>query len=136
MPFDVARFRQGVMIMKLHEWCRNRRGAITQIANVCGVVPNSLSRIVRDKAKPSFDLAAKISAATGGEVTIEDLLGELPAGASWSPAQAQAELDLAQAQALLRTYDSLLSPEERALLAHGPVAKRPQSTPAQMRGAA
>jgi len=91
---------------------------------------------VQGHERPSLELAGKISAATDGEVTIEDLLGELPAGAIWSPAQAQAELDLAQAQALLRTYDSLLSPEERALLAHGPVAKRPQSTPAQMRGAA
>jgi len=120
--------------MKLNDWCT--RGRAKPLAEAAGVSPTYIYRLVRGTARPTIDVAGKISAATGGEVTIADLLGELPEGASWSPAQARAELELAQAQALLRTYDSLLSPEERAVLAHGPVAKRPQSTPAQMRGAA
>lgn len=80
--------------MKLHDWCT--RGRLGPLAEACKVRSDYLSRIARGTAKPSFDLAGKISAATGGMVTIEDLLGTLPEGAHWSQRSAEHEMLFAE----------------------------------------
>lgn len=117
--------------MLLADWLNERGRSVTRdVSESLKIHPRSLRRIARREYHPSFELAARISAATDGQVTIEDLLGELPAGAVWSMAQAEAE-------SLARVYGALLSAEERELLEESsPYRKRPMKAPGDMRGAA
>ena len=50
------------------------RGDARALAARVGVTPEHLSRITCGRVRPSVDLARRISAATGGDVTVMELL--------------------------------------------------------------
>ncbi len=64
--------------MTLHTWVRQQKGRRKWLAGAVAVNPTYLDYIARRKRRPNPDLAAAISAATGGEVTVEEIL--FPAG--------------------------------------------------------
>lgn len=69
--------------MTLAEWMAQYGLNQIRAAAKLGISNNFLCQIVRRQRKPSPDLAARISAATGGLVTVQDLLypDGLPEGA-------------------------------------------------------
>lgn len=112
--------------MRLLNWlAKSGRGTTRRVAESCGVNPKSVGRIARGEYRPSIELAGKISAATGGQVTIEDLLGGLPEGAVWSPRVAE----LAQQ---VDELEMLFSADDLALLRG---AKRPMASASAMAAA-
>lgn len=60
--------------MNLREWLFRKRRKVTDFAKEVGVSRNHINMIVNDHAKPGAGLAAKIEAATNGEVTLRELL--------------------------------------------------------------
>lgn len=68
--------------MKLNEWCTRGRGSA--LAEQLGLSRTYIYRLAAGRCRPSVELAGRISAATAGEVTVEDLLGKLPPGGEWS----------------------------------------------------
>lgn len=72
--------------MKLADWLRREHKTGAELAERIGVDVTTINRLIPKEGKkqirkPSFDLAAAISIATNGEVTPNDFLDELPAGA-------------------------------------------------------
>lgn len=59
----------------LGKFTRDRRGALAEIARRVGASDAQVSRVAQGKSRPSPELARKIEAATGGEVTAASLLG-------------------------------------------------------------
>jgi|GEM_PF-2668857 len=117
--------------MQLKEWVNHKgRGAAKQLAVLCGVHAETIYRVGRGVTKPSYELAGKISVATGGHVTIEDLLGDLPVGATWSEGYLQVWRDA-------RLLAAHLGAEEVGVLGlNYLLPKRPQAPATAMRGAA
>lgn len=115
--------------MNLRDWLNAQgRSATKRVAEHLDINPKSLRRIARGEYGPSFELAGKISAATGGAVTLEDLLGPLPEGASWSPGYLQLRKDAY----LLAAH---LGPDEVTVLGLKHLLKRPMA-PAVVQGVA
>jgi DNA-binding transcriptional regulator YdaS (Cro superfamily) len=78
--------------MELLPWLQKKLGRRTRLADDVGVTPQYIDYVARRKRRPNPDLAAAISAATGGEVTVEEILfpAGLPEGAVLaSPVQVQ-----------------------------------------------
>lgn len=70
--------------MRLADWLDARDRSVTrEVSERLQIHPRSLRRIARGEYSPSFELAGRISVATKGVVTVEDLLGRLPEGAEW-----------------------------------------------------
>lgn len=117
--------------MNLRDWLNSQgRTATKHVAGQLDINPKSLRRIARGEYRPSYELAGKISAATGGHVTIEDLLGDLPVGATWSEGYLQVWRDA-------RLLAAHLGAEEVGVLGLSYLLpKRPQAPATAMRGAA
>lgn len=62
------------------------------LARKCDVTPEYVTQLTKGIRRPSPELAARISAATGGQVTVKDLLypNGFPAGAVFEAADAAA----------------------------------------------
>lgn len=72
------------------------RGDAVALAKRLGISPEHLSRINQGHVRPSVDLARRISHATGGAVTVRELLvGDEPALAfeRWSPSDPEVTAD-------------------------------------------
>jgi transcriptional regulator with XRE-family HTH domain len=70
--------------MQLAAWLKKEGKTGTDLANEIGVDVSTINRLIpkpgkKQKRRPSLDLAAKIKAATGGEVTADDLMVVSPA---------------------------------------------------------
>lgn len=65
--------------MKLIDYlsARPKKRTASAIADDCGVAPSTISRVATGKMAPSLKLAAKIIAATGGEVSAEDFVDSI-----------------------------------------------------------
>lgn len=72
--------------MKLETYKKLHGLTDKEVAGIAGVDPSMIRKIRCGERRPSPSVAAKISAATGGQVTVEDLLYPegLPAGAKMS----------------------------------------------------
>lgn len=71
--------------MQLVDWLKAHNMTGTDLANLIGVDDSTINRLIpkdgkKQKRRPSLDLAAKISAATNGEVTANDFMDGVPAG--------------------------------------------------------
>lgn len=64
----------------LRRWRREKGLRLAQVAEFegVGVSPSHLSEIERGNNKPSLDLAARLSKATGGEVKLEEFVEGVP----------------------------------------------------------
>ncbi len=62
--------------MDFPTWVQSQpRGVLKRIERDCGIGYTTLHRLKRGARLDSYDLAKRLSAATGGEVTIDDLCG-------------------------------------------------------------
>lgn len=61
------------------------RGATTRLAKEAGCDGSYIPAVINGRITPSFVMAAALSAATGGVVSIREIVcpGELPPGAKW-----------------------------------------------------
>jgi DNA-binding XRE family transcriptional regulator len=73
--------------MKLADWMASRGLDDEKMGELVQADRSSISRIRRGINSPSWDLAARIKVTTGGEVTADDFLPEMPDPA---PAEARA----------------------------------------------
>jgi len=69
--------------MKLKIYMTKKEMSLVELGRLAGVSPSIISRYLRGLRTMSAENAARISAATGGEVTVEELLFPegLPEGA-------------------------------------------------------
>jgi hypothetical protein len=66
--------------MRLREWVRKRlRGELTRLQLATGVAYTTLHKLAHDEHEATYETAKKVSAATGGAVSIAELC-ELPRG--------------------------------------------------------
>lgn len=81
--------------MKLLDWLKQEHGRRRKVSQATGLHPTFIDYIARGKRIGSRDVLARISAATGGEVTVAELLypDGLPAGAVMAPPAEAADLD-------------------------------------------
>ena len=59
--------------MTLDAYLSAERGRHARLSRELGISPGALSDIRSGRTRPSLDLAARIEAATGGAVTMQDL---------------------------------------------------------------
>ena len=69
-----------MQMANLDQYLRGRRGVASVVARKAGVSAGTLSSIRSGQRRPSPDLAMRIEAATGGEVSASSLLGLGEAG--------------------------------------------------------
>lgn len=62
--------------MKLEQYLKENDIKPVAFATMLEVAPSTITRILRRERTPQIDLIAKIKAATGGAVTMEDFLSE------------------------------------------------------------
>jgi plasmid maintenance system antidote protein VapI len=62
--------------MKLEQYLKENDIKPVAFAASIDVAPSTITRILRRERTPQIDLIAKIKAATGGQVTMEDFLSE------------------------------------------------------------
>ena len=60
--------------MKLEQYLKENDIKPVAFAASIDVAPSTITRIIRRERTPQIDLVAKIKAATGGQVTMEDFL--------------------------------------------------------------
>ncbi|MGZ2484325.1 plasmid maintenance system antidote protein VapI [Rhizobium pisi] len=60
--------------MKLEQYLKENDIKPVAFAASIDVAPSTITRIIRRERTPQIDLVAKIQAATGGQVTMEDFL--------------------------------------------------------------
>lgn len=60
--------------MKLTEWQKSTETTNTELAKTVGVHPSFFTHINNNRRRPSPELALKIQEATGGQVTVIELL--------------------------------------------------------------
>lgn len=58
----------------LRTWRIDRRLTLAELGRIIGVTPSHLSEIERGQKTPSLEMAARLSAATKGDIKIEDFL--------------------------------------------------------------
>lgn len=71
--------------MQLVDWLKAHNMTGTDLANLLGVDDSTINRLIpkdgkKQMRRPSLDLAARISAATNGEVTANDFMDGVPVG--------------------------------------------------------
>ncbi|USJ24686.1 helix-turn-helix domain-containing protein [Ensifer adhaerens] len=60
--------------MKLEQYLTAKNIKPSAFADGIGVAPSTITRILRGERTPRIELIAKIKAATGGKVTMEDFM--------------------------------------------------------------
>ncbi|MGV1769129.1 MULTISPECIES: helix-turn-helix domain-containing protein [Rhizobium/Agrobacterium group] len=65
--------------MKLETYLRDNDIKPVAFATRIDVAPSTITRIIRGERTPRIDLIAKIRTATGGAVTADDFMSEVPA---------------------------------------------------------
>jgi DNA-binding transcriptional regulator YdaS (Cro superfamily) len=73
--------------MKLRDWYRQRHGRLSDLARAVGVSLQYIDAIAKGDRQGKPAVIGRISAATGGEVTVQELLfpNGLPEGARMVP---------------------------------------------------
>ena len=107
---SVDRFAVPCMIagMTLNEWIEQYgRGGIFEIARRAEIAINTVYNALHHK-RITLDTAAKISAATGGEVTVADLIPSTTKANPW-PAYEAAKKDIQRTAKTAKEYEQTLA---------------------------